>query len=143
MNTRRRSLLKSVLCLAAAILTLQAPTTYAAGITSKSLKPIAKAVRKEIRAGRIPGAVVLIGDRKKTLYLKAFGSRAIKPKKLPMTSTTIFDLASLTKVIATTTAVMQLVEKGKLSLDAPVSRYWPEFNSTTASAFLVRNAGMV
>ena len=60
-------------------------------------------------AGRISGAVVLIGDKKKVLYLKAFGYRAIKPKKLSMTANTIFDLASLTKVIATTTAVMQLV----------------------------------
>ena len=129
MNDRCGNFLKSALYIASAALILHALPVSANRITSDSLKPVAKAVDKEIRTGRIPGAVVLIGDREKVLYLKAFGYRAIKPKKLPVTVTTIFDLASLTKVIATTTAVMQLVEKGKLSLDEPVSRYWPEFNS--------------
>jgi uncharacterized protein YbbC (DUF1343 family) len=138
MNARYRSFLKSILCVAAAVLILQALPVSAAHITNESLKPIAKVVRKEIRAGRIPGAVVLIGDKKKVLYLKAFGYRAIKPKRMPMTVNTIFDLASLTKVIATTTAVMQLVEKGKLGLDDPVSRYWPEFDSNGKEHITVR-----
>lgn len=138
MNARYRSFLKSTLCVAAAVLMLQASPASAARATNEDLKPIAKVVRKEIRSGRIPGAVVLIGDKEKVLYLRAFGYRAIKPKKLPMTVNTIFDLASITKVIATTTAVMQLVEKGKLSLDDPVSRYWPEFNSNGKEHITIR-----
>jgi uncharacterized protein YbbC (DUF1343 family)/CubicO group peptidase (beta-lactamase class C family) len=138
MNVRYRRSLKSTLCVAAAVLIMQVSPVSAAHITHEGLKPIAKVVRKEIRAGRIPGAVVLIGDKKKVLYLKAYGYRAIKPEKMPMTVNTIFDLASLTKVIATTTAVMQLVEKGKLALDDPVSRYWPEFNSNGKKDITIR-----
>lgn len=96
-------------------------------LRTKQLAPISSIVNKEIRKGRIPGAVVLIGNRDKVLYRKAFGNKAIKPKKSPMTENTIFDLASLTKVIATTTAIMQLVEDGKLQLEKPVTKYWPEF----------------
>jgi uncharacterized protein YbbC (DUF1343 family)/CubicO group peptidase (beta-lactamase class C family) len=139
MKARYRGFLKSVLPVAAAVLIfLQASPAFTMRITNESLKPIAKVVRKEIRAGRIPGAVVLIGDRKKVRYLKAFGYRAIKPKKLPMTTNTIFDLASLTKVIATTTAVMQLAERGKLGLDEPVSKYWPEFGSNGKEDITIR-----
>ena len=98
-------------------------------LRTEQLAPISAIVKKEIRKGRIPGAVVLIGNRNKVLYRKAFGNKAIKPKKSPMAENTIFDLASLTKVIATTTAVMQLVENGKLQLEKPVAKYWPEFKA--------------
>ena len=72
------------------------------------------------------------------VYRKAFGFRARQPKKLPMTADTIFDLASLTKVIATTTAVMQLVEQGQLQLDDPIAKYWPEFAANGKEAITVR-----
>ena len=78
---------------------------------------------------KIPGAVILIGNQGKIVYRRAFGLRALKPKKLPMTTDTIFDIASLTKVIATSTAVAQLVEMGKLDLEDPVGKYWPEFKA--------------
>ena len=61
------------------------------------------------------------------IYRKAYGNRALEPRREPMTLDTIFDLASLTKVIATTTAVMQLVEQGKVRLNDPVAKYLPEF----------------
>lgn len=95
--------------------------------TPTDLAPIAELAQEQIDAGHIPGAVVMVGTRKKTLYREAFGRRALKPEPLPMNADTRFDLASLTKVIATTTAVMQLVERKKLRLDAPVARYWPQF----------------
>jgi len=138
MNALCGGFLKSALGVAAAVLILQALPASAMRIPDEGLKPIAKIVRKEIRAGRIPGAVVLIGDKKKVRYLKGFGYRAIKPKKMPMTTNTIFDLASLTKVIATTTAVMQLVEKGSLGLDDPVSKYWPEFGANGKEDVTIR-----
>jgi uncharacterized protein YbbC (DUF1343 family)/CubicO group peptidase (beta-lactamase class C family) len=90
---------------------------------------IEEITKKEICAGKIPGAVILIGNQEKVLYRGAFGHRALVPQKLPMTIDTIFDIASLTKVIATTTAVMQLVEKGYLNLEDPVAKYWPEFET--------------
>ncbi|MBX5455002.1 MAG: DUF1343 domain-containing protein [Acidobacteriia bacterium] len=91
------------------------------------LSAIGPTVEKEIEAGHIPGAVVLVGQRDRILYRRAFGDRALLPARLPMTTDTIFDLASLTKVLATTVAVMQLAETGQLHLSDPVSNYWPAF----------------
>nr|WP_246463114.1 exo-beta-N-acetylmuramidase NamZ domain-containing protein [Nitrospirillum iridis] len=85
------------------------------------------AVQEEIAARHMPGAVVLVGGRDGTFYRNAWGLRRVQPDTAPMTVDTVFDLASLTKVLVTTTAVMQLVEKGTLRLEAPVSRYWPAF----------------
>jgi uncharacterized protein YbbC (DUF1343 family)/CubicO group peptidase (beta-lactamase class C family) len=82
--------------------------------------------RQEIGAGHVPGAVILVGHQGKIVYRKAFGARAIEPYRHPMTVDTVFDLASLTKVI-TATAIMELVDRGKLRLDDPAAKYWPEF----------------
>ena len=108
-------------------------------LRKEQLAPISAIVKKEIRKGKIPGAVVIIGTREKVLYRRAFGNRALKPHKLPMKVETIFDLASLTKVVATTTAVMQLFENGELNLDDPVFRYWPEFKSNGKEDITVRD----
>ena len=102
------------------------------------LAPIAEFVQSEIQSGLIPGAVVLVGNQTKILYREAFGQRALKPEALPMTADTRFDLASLTKAVATTTAIMQLVERRKLRLDAPVAEYWPQFAGNGKSAITVR-----
>lgn len=88
---------------------------------------IAPIVLGEIATGRIAGAVVLVGDRDRILYRRAFGNRLLGSRPRPMTPATIFDLASVTKVVATTPAVMQLVDAGRLDLDMPVARYWPAF----------------
>ena len=84
-------------------------------------------IEQAIRDVEIPGAVLLVGHDGKILYRKAYGHRALEPRREPMTTDTIFDLASLTKVVATTTAVMQLVEQGKVRLNDPVAKYLPEF----------------
>ena len=86
----------------------------------------------------MPGAVVIIGDDKGIWFQQAYGSRAIVPEHEPMTLDTIFDLASLTKVVATTTAVMQLVEQNKLKLDETVAHYWPAFAANNKGAVTVR-----
>jgi uncharacterized protein YbbC (DUF1343 family)/CubicO group peptidase (beta-lactamase class C family) len=101
-----------------------------------SIEEITKEV---IRAGKIPGAVILIGNQEKILYRQAFGFRALVPRKRLMTIDTIFDIASLTKVVATTTAVMQLVEKGKVDLEDPVSNYWPEFKTNGKEGIKVKD----
>ncbi len=90
---------------------------------------ISEIIEAAIREGKTPGAVALIGHGEQVVYRQAFGFRAIEPKKLPMMPDTIFDLSSLTKVIATAPAILQLVEKGKLRLQDPVANYWPEFKA--------------
>jgi len=87
---------------------------------------------------QIPGAVVLIGHNGQVAYRKAFGSRALEPRREAMTVDTIFDLASLTKVIATTTSVMQLVERGKIRPNDTVAKYLPEFGQNGKEDITVR-----
>ena len=72
------------------------------------------------------------------VYRRAFGHRALLPRQLPMKVNTIFDMASLTKVIATNTAVMQLFEQGKIRLNDPVSVYWPEFAAHGKDSITIR-----
>ena len=95
--------------------------------------------RQEIGSGGFPGAVILVGHQGKIVYRKAFGFRSLVPQRQPMTENTIFDLASLTKVVATTTAVMQLVEAGSINLDAPVWKYLPEFKSNGKSQITIKH----
>jgi CubicO group peptidase (beta-lactamase class C family) len=90
-----------------------AEADFSLKLSKKQHAAISMIIKKEIRRGKIPGAVVLIGNKEKILYRQAFGYRAVKPEKLPMQLNTIFDIASLTKVVATTTAIMQLSEKNK------------------------------
>ncbi len=108
-------------------------------LTASDLVPIDILARDEIAAGRIPGAVILIGSGDTVVYRKAFGNRSLKPAPEPMKLDTIFDLASLTKVVATTPAIMELVEQGKLQLDAPVARYWPAFGANGKQAITLRD----
>ena len=85
------------------------------------------AIEDAITKQQIPGAVVWIGRADQTVYRKAYGYRAVKPTPEPMTLETVFDLASLTKGIATATSVMILVEEGKLRLSDKVVQHLPEF----------------
>ncbi|HVN18008.1 MAG TPA: serine hydrolase domain-containing protein, partial [Dongiaceae bacterium] len=91
------------------------------------LSNVDSVIEQAIAEGNIPGAVLVVGHDGKVIYRKAYGHRALEPHREPMTLDTIFDLASLTKVIATTTAVMQLMEEGKIRVGDPVAKYIPEF----------------
>jgi uncharacterized protein YbbC (DUF1343 family)/CubicO group peptidase (beta-lactamase class C family) len=84
-------------------------------------------IEQAVADGNIPGAVLVVGHDGAVVYRKAYGSRALEPRREPMTLDTVFDLASLTKVIATTTAMMQLFEQGKVRMNDPVAKYLPEF----------------
>jgi uncharacterized protein YbbC (DUF1343 family) len=95
------------------------------------------AVKEAIDEAKMPGCVVVVGRRDDILLRRAYGSRAVLPSKVPMTLDTVFDLASLTKPIATATSIMILAERGKIDLDAPASRYVPELGKLPA--FTVRN----
>ncbi len=96
-------------------------------------------VEEAIRQGQLPGAVILVGQNEQILYRKAFGHRALVPDIEPMTVDTLFDLASLTKVVATTTSIMQLVEAGRISLEDPVAKYFPRFKRHGKSKITVRH----
>ncbi len=87
----------------------------------------------------VPGAVVLVWHDGQVLYRKAFGNRSLDPKSERMTPDTIFDIASLTKVVATTTAVMQLVQRGQVRLNDPVAKYIPEFGQNGKEDVTVRD----
>lgn len=92
-----------------------------------------------IAAKAAPGAVVLVGQGDRTVYEKAYGSRVTVPAEEPMTLNTVFDLASLTKVIATTTAVMTLVEQGRVRLNDPAATFIPGFERYGKAGITVRH----
>ena len=105
------------------------------------------AARDAVAAGEVPGTVVLVGKRDTILYRRATGLRALVPTSEPMTVDTVFDLASLTKVIATAPAVLSLVEQGKVDLDAPLGRYLkefagPSFRDVTIRRVMTHSAGL-
>lgn len=97
------------------------------GLHSSHLKYIDDAVAASIQAGEIPGAVVLVARHGRIGYFKAFGNRSVKPGREAMTQDTIFDVASMTKVMATAPSIMLLAERGILRLDDRVKRYLPDF----------------
>jgi uncharacterized protein YbbC (DUF1343 family)/CubicO group peptidase (beta-lactamase class C family) len=103
-----------------------------------ALPQVDAVIRQAIDAHQIPGAVVLIGHNRRVIYRRAFGWRSLEPRRERMTMDTIFDLASLTKVVATTTSVMRLVELGQVRLNDPVVRYFPEFGRNGKQDITVR-----
>ncbi len=104
----------------------------------KKLEEIDAAVRLAIADNRLPGGVVWL-ERKGQSYHHAFGDRATKPERVANTEDTIYDAASLTKVIATNTAVMRLMEAGKIDISAPVSKYLPKFSGGEKDQVTVRH----
>lgn len=111
----------------------QAPVAHA----TPDLPTVSKLINDAIAAHRLPGAVVVIGHGGKVVFKKAYGVRKLAGEQgldgspapaEPMTEDTIFDVASLTKPLATATAVMQLYEHGKVQFDDPVQKYLPDFN---------------
>jgi CubicO group peptidase (beta-lactamase class C family) len=92
-----------------------------------------------ISRGLIAGGVVLVGDRKGILFERAYGRTAPGADTLPMGIDTIFDIASLTKVVATAPAILKLAEEGKLSLVDPVVKWFPEFAGKGKDDLLVLN----
>jgi uncharacterized protein YbbC (DUF1343 family)/CubicO group peptidase (beta-lactamase class C family) len=121
---------------------LLAPSGFGLGkrasASDERLGVVDSIVKNAIHDGQVPGAVVLIWHDGQVIYRKAFGNRALEPRREAMTIDTIFDLASLTKVVATTTAVMQLVQTGKIRLNDPVAKYLPEFAQNDKQDITIR-----
>ena len=111
----------------------------ATGLDATRLALIEPLVAEAIARHELPGAVVLAGRGSQILYKRAFGNRAVVPAVEPMTVDTIFDLASLTKVVATTTAVMLLVEDGRLRLSDRVSDHVPGFERYGKGRITIRH----
>ena len=103
------------------------------------LSRIDELVQEAIRRRELPGAVVVVGHGEEIGYQKAFGNRAVEPAPEAMTLDTVFDLASLTKVVATTTSIMILVEEGRIRLTDRVASYIPSFARSGKAEITVRH----
>jgi uncharacterized protein YbbC (DUF1343 family)/CubicO group peptidase (beta-lactamase class C family) len=115
-----------------------AATASSAPIANPELDVIDGIVNDEIAAEHIHGAVVLVGHDGKIIFRKAYGMRSIEPTREPMTIDTIFDMASLTKPLATGLSVMKLFENGEIRLDDAVAHYIPEFGQNGKDQITVR-----
>jgi uncharacterized protein YbbC (DUF1343 family) len=115
------------------------PPLRVPGVDADRFRIIDTLVREEIERKRLPGAVVLVGVGDEIVYQTAIGNRALVPDVEPMTLDTIFDLASLTKPVATTTSVMMLVEDGRLRLTDRVAAHIPGFERYGKADITVRH----
>jgi uncharacterized protein YbbC (DUF1343 family)/CubicO group peptidase (beta-lactamase class C family) len=115
------------------------PRTGQASVDTHRLEAIESLVRTAIADKKLPGAVVLVGRGDRILYQKAIGNRALVPQVEPMTLDTVFDVASLTKVVATSTSVMLLVEQGRIRLNDRVASYIPGFERYGKGDITVRH----
>ena len=95
-------------------------------------------IQQAIADHKLPGAVVLIGHNGHIVFHHAYGNRALEPTVEAMTEDTLFDMASLTKVLVTTTAILQLNEQHKLALDTPVATYLPAFAANGKEKITIR-----
>jgi uncharacterized protein YbbC (DUF1343 family)/CubicO group peptidase (beta-lactamase class C family) len=131
------SLCRGVACVLALLVAQQSLSTLAAtlpqaapasvGMSAARLAEMDAVVGQSIARRETPGAVVLVGRKGRVAWRKSYGARAVEPAREGMTADTVFDLASLTKVVATATSVMILVERGQVRLSDPLSRFIPEF----------------
>jgi uncharacterized protein YbbC (DUF1343 family)/CubicO group peptidase (beta-lactamase class C family) len=110
-----------------------------AGQQAPDFSTLDSLLQTAVTANQAPGAVLVVGHEGKVVYRKAFGNRSLEPERSAMTPDAIFDIASLSKVVATTTAVMQLVEQGKIRANDPVVKYIPEFGQNNKEDITVRD----
>jgi CubicO group peptidase (beta-lactamase class C family) len=109
------------------------------GMDPARLGQIDELVAEGIAAKKMPGCVVCVGRRGKIVLLKAYGNKLVRPTTVPMTTDTVFDLASITKPVATATSVMLLVERGQLKLDDKVAAIVPEFAANDKGEITIRD----
>jgi CubicO group peptidase (beta-lactamase class C family) len=118
------------------------------GLSTELPAKIEAEVTAAIDEKKLPGCVVLIGYRGRIVHARAYGNRRIEPEREAMTLDTVFDLASLTKPIATATSAMILLERGKPRLDDPVAKHLPEFaavgkDKITVEHLLLHTGGLI
>ncbi len=117
-------------------LPVAAPQTV--GMSAEKLAQIDALVNKDIADKKLPGAVIIVGHKGKIVYRKAFGNRSLVPTVEKMTVDTIFDVASLTKPIATATSIMILVEQGKLRLNDTIGKFIPDIDDENAKKVTIQ-----
>jgi uncharacterized protein YbbC (DUF1343 family)/CubicO group peptidase (beta-lactamase class C family) len=130
------SLLSFAATLAAGPATAQEPSNAKATV---DFAAVDKLVQQQVDDEAITGAVLIVGHGGQIAHQKAFGFRSLSPRPDPMTLDTVFDLASLTKVVATAPSVMRLVQQGHVRLEDPVFRHLPEFGANGKEAVTVRH----
>jgi len=118
------------------------------GMRPESLDAIDDLIEQAMKESKMPGAVVTIGHRGSIVFQKAYGNRRFVPEPEPMQIDTVFDLASLTKPIATATSIMHLVDTGKISIDDRVADHLPAFASegkqdVTIKQLLLHTGGLI
>jgi len=123
------------------------PAASRGTIDVQQLGKIDEAVNAAIKRGELPGAVVLVVHHGETVYRKAFGHRIVQPSEGPMLVDSLFDLASLTKPIATATSIMILTERGQVKVTDRVSYYLPDFGKNgkdkiTIEQLLLHTSGL-
>jgi uncharacterized protein YbbC (DUF1343 family)/CubicO group peptidase (beta-lactamase class C family) len=122
----------------AAVVLLCCGTAFGQASLDSRLAVLDPIIEDAIAQQQIPGAVVIIGHDGRVVYRKAYGSRAIEPRREAVTLDTVFDCASLTKVLVTTTAIMQLWEQGKFRMNDPVAKYLPDFGQNGKQDITIR-----
>lgn len=129
----------AVLAFSYQALSVQLPSVAPAtvGISAERLARMDAAIQTSIEKKELPGAVVLVGRHGRVVWRKAYGARAVEPQREAMTANTIFDLASLTKVVATATSIMMLIEQGKVRLADPVVQFIPEMKGEGREAITI------
>jgi uncharacterized protein YbbC (DUF1343 family)/CubicO group peptidase (beta-lactamase class C family) len=144
---KQRSLCVPAILCAGMFVGVVSARTPAQTVDQSRFARIDEVIQADIAAQKLPGAVVVVGQGDSVVYRQTYGHRALQPAPEPMTADTIFDLASLTKVVATTSAVMMLVEDGRIRLTDPVALHIPEFakygkNRVTIRHLLTHMSGL-
>ena len=109
------------------------------GMASAGLEEVDQVIKQTIAIGHTPGAVVAIGRGNKMCFLRGYGHRQFYPEKEEITLDTLFDLASVTKVACTATAMAIVMDQGKVSPDDLVTRFFPEFGTKGKESITVRH----
>ena len=131
-----------------ATVALALPAKAAEKLDAAKLDRIADAVQAAVKKGDCPGAVVLVFHGDEVVYRTVFGNGQLSPGPKPMAVDGVFDMASLTKPVATATAIMLLHERGKIAFADPVAKHWPEFaangkEKVTVEQLLVHTSGLL
>jgi uncharacterized protein YbbC (DUF1343 family) len=139
MIARQIRLSVALVALLAQVIAAQLPQTAPAsvGMSAEHLAGMDAVIQAAIENKELPGAVVLVGRHGRMVWRKAYGARAVEPRREAMTADTIFDLASLTKIVATTTSIMILVEQGKVRLADSVVQFIPEMKGEGREAITI------
>ncbi|MDQ3711768.1 MAG: serine hydrolase, partial [Acidobacteriota bacterium] len=122
----RLCILASIFCVFVNGQSLREAFPQEVGVSAERLSEIDKLIEKDIADKKLPGAVVIVGRKGRIVYRKAFGNRSLVPTVEKMMVDTIFDVASLTKPVATATSIMILVERGQIRLNDTIGKFIPE-----------------